>query len=380
MKRKGGARHPRVGLLGGGQLARMLALKAQDMGLESQVLSSSAQDPAARVCHHWVQGDPSCAQDLKSFLKQVDVASFESEFVSPEALAKLPPNLKAKIQPRPEIMVELQDRLSQKQLLKAHHLPSADFHAVNTLAEAEQALEALSGEMILKKRRFGYDGYGTFHVKSGKDLRALRAQLEAPNSPGFIAEERVAFQRELALLACRNQTGQVVQFPLVESYQQDKRCLWVKGPIDFASPEFPQLQKKISKFLKSLDYQGVMAFELFEKEGRLLVNELAPRVHNSGHYSLNALDMDQFTAHLRAILGWDLRPPKALYPGFAMYNLLGSSNKPPSWGPLPQDVFLHWYDKFENRPGRKMGHLNAAGPSAKQALLRLKKTRKDFQL
>ncbi len=369
----------KVGLLGGGQLARMLALKGHEMGLEVSVLSPSAQDPAAQVCGRWQQGDSARPEDLKQFLQQVDVATFESEFVRASSLNSLSPSLRRKLSPKPELMIQLQDRLSQKNLLLQHKLPTAPFESPQSREQAAEALKEFGGRMILKKRLFGYDGYGTFAIKKARDLQSIPAPVFS--DPGLIAESWVPFDRELALLSVRNVRGQVQHFPLVESHQVDKRCLWVRGPMPPKRPQALQsLKRGIARFLDSIDYVGVMAFELFEVQGSLMINEIAPRVHNSAHYSLNALTLDQFSAHWRALLNWELNRPQSLYPGFAMLNLLGQSRQAPSWKPLPQDISLHWYGKTENRPGRKMGHINAGGRSAQRALNRLFKVRKDFQL
>lgn len=367
-----------VGILGGGQLARMLALKAHEMGVKVAVLSEKADDPAAQVTSHWVRGRLSSAADLRKFLKTCSLVTFESEFLDARLLEKLSSETGTTILPRPREMANLQDRLTQKELLLKSGLPTARFHTVSTADEARWALDDLDGQAVFKKRRFGYDGYGTFVVRSARDLKNFLPELER-GEHGFIAEAFVPFRRELAVMVARNTRGETLRLPFVESFQENSRCLWVKGPLR-ESVNLRTLGARLEGFLKSIDYVGTMGVELFEtRKGGLLINELAPRVHNSGHYSLDALAEDQFTLHLKSILGQDFSSPRLMAPGFAMMNLLGRTSAAPVWS-LPCDIRLHWYGKKENRPGRKMGHINALAERPEAALALLKKARARFKV
>ncbi|MGE0764489.1 MAG: ATP-grasp domain-containing protein [Bdellovibrionales bacterium] len=368
----------KVGLLGGGQLARMLALKAHQLGFEVHALSPSAQDPVAQVVSHHHLGDLSQRRHLEIFLAQVDVATFESEFLDASLLASVSSSTvqAAPIWPRPELMGRLQDRLPQKELMQEHNLPTLPFAAVQNMSQAEGFLNQHPKGVVLKQRRFGYDGYGTFNCRNKKELEARFAQWD-DKVPALIAEPRCAFKRELAISLCRNRHGQIIVFPLVESKQVNSRCLWVKGPVRHG--RLKTLTQKLTRFLKKTDYVGVMTFELFDTGRELLINEIAPRVHNSAHYSLDALNLDQFSAHLLAIGDHDLKEPRAHNKGFAMMNLLGKSNVSPEW-PTLSDVHLHWYGKNENRPGRKMGHLNAVAATPELALKMVQTAERKFTL
>ena len=164
------------------------------------------------------------------------------------------------------------------------------------------------------------------------------------------------FQRELAVLVARSKDASEVAFPWVQTHQENSRCLWVKGPVEL--PEEPQLLKKLQAFLKNIKYVGLMAFEFFQtRQGELLINEVAPRVHNSGHATMNSFSADQFQIHLECVLGQKLQDPQLENPGYAMYNLLGEGTKTPRLG-RPKGVHLHWYGKEDVLKGRKMGHLN----------------------
>ncbi len=241
--------YPKLGILGGGQLARMLALKAHQMGVLPLVMSSESTDPAAQVTRHWFHGNVNDAQSLKKFLEQVDVASFESEFLDPEKLQLATQFSKKSIFPATDIMAKLQDRKSQKSILEKYKIPVAPWIFVENSAQAEKILQSLDGQMILKKCRFGYDGYGTYSVKSPKDL-ALAFEKENPF--GFIAEARIHFKRELAFMMVRDQFGTIISLPLVESYQENSCCLWVKGPLQH--PEFKKIESKFRRLLSALNY------------------------------------------------------------------------------------------------------------------------------
>ena len=357
----------KIGILGGGQLARMLALKAHQLGLEPHVLSAHRQDPAAQVSLFWHPGDPHNPLDLRDFMKNVDLITFESEFIDGKILQDLQKEIQISFYPEASSLQLLQDRWTQKRALSEASLPTSSFLLVNDQKSFETSCKYFNNRVVFKKRQGGYDGNGTFILKSSKDRKTVQAQLEKIDYQ-VIAEEFVPFQRELACVFARNPAGEVFALPLVESFQENSRCSWVIGPVQHRA--WPGLQKKIKHWMKNLNYVGVLAFELFDCKGKLLINETAPRVHNSGHYSMNALAVDQFELHLRCLLNWPLPKENTfLSKDFSMINLLGKSSNPVQF---PKDLqgHLHWYGKKDNRPGRKMGHLNFLG-SDKKKLLRL---------
>lgn len=361
----------RVGILGGGQLARMLAHSAQRMGLEVHVLSSDAHDPAAQVTAHHRKGSPHRAADLSRFLKDLDFLTFESEFFDMDVLESvLPKGLQ--VFPRTDLMRALQDRRPQKELLVTQKIPTAPFVAVDEPSGLARAWEKFPKGFVLKKARGGYDGYGTFYARQVADLDRLAKGFPGPS----IAESFIPFKRELAVTAvCGPQDFAFL--PLVESKQTQSRCDWVKGPV--RHPAWPALSQKLRRMLKRIGYRGVIAFELFDTGRDLLVNEIAPRVHNSAHYSMDALAQSQFDLHWIAGMGFAFKAPRLLHPAFVMTNLLGESSDPFRIPPGLEGR-LHWYGKNDNRPGRKMGHVNHLGarpdPLLKKALLERKRIRK----
>lgn len=357
----------RLGILGGGQLARMLALCSYPYHILPQVYAKDQNEPAAQVTPHCYTGDPQDLQALQNFLSRCDVVTFESEFLDASLLEKLSRETLVPIYPSPALMGLLQDRLTQKQLLFKYKIPTAPYLEVNSWNDF-QKVKALASEVVLKQRRFGYDGYGTFFMKASATESTWK-DVQTKSAHGFIAETKILFKRELALLLARDRHGQVIDFPLVQSKQTKARCDWVIGPVKHKKEA--ALRKVLKHFLKKIDYVGVMAFELFDTGKELLVNEIAPRVHNSGHYSIDALTLSQFQAHVLAVTGYKLPTPKTLST-FAMANLLGESSKTPHWNQdwfqkNPQ-VHLHWYGKLENRPHRKMGHINCLGATPQEAL------------
>ena len=352
----------KLGILGSGQLARMLTLKSHEMGIQPYILGSHPQSPASKVSSHFVKGSLHSKRDLKNFLNKVNLAIFENEFLDPVLLHEASLASNTPIHPRPKVMNLLQDRLSQKKLLRQHKVPTADFMEMPSSSSALTGM--FSDGAVLKKRRQGYDGCGTFISKNiEKDQKAW--EFVKKNPKGLIVEKYIPFKRELALILVRNRKKQVVEMPLVETFQENACCVWVKGPCRHTKKN--SLVRKLKTLMNEIEYEGVMAFEIFEtQKGDLLVNELAPRVHNSGHYSLNALSEDQFSLHIKAVLNMDISAPVLRAGGFAMLNLLGLK-KSVSFLP-PKGIALHWYDKKEAHPGRKMGHLNNLDTSPNKAL------------
>lgn len=365
-----------VGILGGGQLARMLVMAGHDLGLRMHVLSQSEDDPAAQVTRHWYKGSLDQKKVLVNFLNQVNVATFESEFLDAQLLQEVCRQHQFQIFPRPYLMARLQDRLSQKQLLLKHDLSSSTFLDWNESTTWEDLQKISKKGVVLKARRFGYDGNGTFIVRHLKDYESFVAKNKI--SPhGFIVEPFIDFKRELSLICARNKMGQFVHYPLAETYQKEARCFWVKGPVKHSLEK--TFIKKCERFLHSINYVGVMGIEIFDCGKELLVNELAPRVHNTGHHSLDSMNYDQFTYHLMCLISADLPKPELVAPGFAMVNLLGEHNKDPSWE-IPEKAQIYWYGKDKNRPGRKMGHINSISNNPKSALSQALKALKEFSL
>jgi 5-(carboxyamino)imidazole ribonucleotide synthase len=363
----------KIGIVGGGQLAQMLALEANAYGLEVHVLSEKSTDPAALVTGHFFQGSPDSQGDQSEFCKNLDLLTFESEFFDMEHFKKLAELSPTYIFPEPQAMAILQDRFSQKNLLKKNKIPTADFLRVQNKQDLLQAFQHFKGQFVLKKCQGGYDGQGTYYSRRQADLESMQGLL-----PGnFIAESFISFKREMALVIVRSRNGAMITLPLVETKQSHSRCDWVIGPI--RHPLIAPLIGKLQRLLKNINYVGAIAFELFDCGRQIMVNEVAPRVHNSAHYSQDALQVSQFLLHLKAGLGESLAPAKLNSPAFAMVNLLGGGASE-SKMPLNLTGKLHWYGKKENRAGRKLGHINYLGQTTKEVLARGLSERKKLVL
>jgi len=344
--------------------------------LKVRVLCSSKDEPAAQVTQDVILGSLANPEVRRRFLDQVHVITFESEFVDASILGNLN-HQNFQVFPSMDLMNRLRDRKPQKDLLKEFEIPCAPSIAFRG---KQDLLEWFKGDVpssktkakafVLKKRLFGYDGYGTLVIKTREDLLKIPEDI-SPNA--WIAEEFCPFKRELAFSLARTPSNRFYLLPLVETKQTQSKCDWVKGPIHLRS--FEPLVKKFKKMMSKTDYVGLLSIELFQTQKGILVNELAPRVHNSAHYSIEALLVSQFEAHLRAILDWPF-PKRAAAPakGFAMANLIGKVARMDR-SPVG---FLHWYGKTEMKPGRKMGHLTALSSSPDKALEEVLKWRKKF--
>lgn len=365
----------KLAILGAGQLSQMLALAAHPLGLKPSLLAVAKTEPAwgTGLGH---LGQAESGKGLAP-LKKTELLTFESEFYDAEKLKKSLKGYKGRIFPNLKALGLLQDRKSQKDFLVKEGFLTSAFLSVSSEAELSQALVHFRGRLVLKLRTHGYDGNGTFYARGKPDDFTRLSALLRKYPQGFIAEAFIPFQRELALMAFRSADGSFAFFPLVESVQKDSRCDLVLGPAEH--PELKKLQDKIKKALRKINYIGAIAFELFDDGKNLWVNEIAPRVHNSGHFSQDTLNYDQFTLHLMCGLGEKLPTIKAHNKAFGMINLIGSHHRLPEWV-LPTEARLHWYNKTENRPGRKMGHLNAQGATRQQVQKTLQAARKKFNL
>lgn len=368
----------RVGILGGGQLARMLVEAALPLGLEPVVFTDDPLSPAARICP-WVQlGSVEDAAALEAFLSSVSVVAFENEFIDTERLRQAARGDSVRFEPGLETLHRLQNKLSQKQILESLGIPGAPYQVIQKGPGLDTGIAAVRAGFpegcVFKWSRMGYDGKGVLLSGPETEAEVIHRFCEHGFSrPAEVyVEQKIRFRRELALVAARSCRGEFSSWPLVISEQEAGICRRVWGPAtNFGvAPELEaQARQYAAKLAEALEMTGVFALEMFETvDGELLVNEIAPRVHNSGHYTQDGARTSQFSNHWRAILGLPLGPtdtPAA----FAMLNLLGPAGvrlqKAPS--PLPQpepDIHLHWYDKAGIRPHRKLGHINRSAATA----------------
>ncbi|GAB2533651.1 5-(carboxyamino)imidazole ribonucleotide synthase [Rhodanobacter koreensis] len=360
-------RQPVLGILGGGQLARMLALAAAPLGVKTLVVDSSVDACAGQVAP-LVAADWADYAALEAFAAQVDVVTFDFENVPAETAHWLA--ARVTVSPAPQALAVAQDRLAEKTLFRECSLPTPEFMAVDTREDLDQAIAAIGTPAILKTRRLGYDGKGQFRLKSVADADAAWAALGAQASKhGLILEAFVPFDRELSVIAVRGRDGDFRTWPLTRNWHTDGVLAMSLAP----ALDIEQLQQRATTLARTLaerlDYVGVFALELFVKDGELLGNEMAPRVHNSGHWTIEGAHTSQFENHVRAVLDLPLGDTGARGMS-AMFNWIGDL---PAAAPVLQAVDAHWHDYGKQaRPGRKVGHATLCAPDAVQLAARLR--------
>jgi 5-(carboxyamino)imidazole ribonucleotide synthase len=359
-------RQPVLGVLGGGQLARMLALAAAPLGVKTLAVDSSADACAGQVAP-LVVADWTDYAALEAFAARVDVVTFDFENVPAETAHWLAERVA--VFPAPQALAVAQDRLAEKTLFRECGLPTPDFMTVDTREQLDQALTAVGVPAILKTRRLGYDGKGQFRLHKPADADAAWAALGAQASKhGLILEAFVPFERELSVLAVRSRDGDFRTWPLTRNWHVDGVLSMSLAP----APDIELLQPRATELARTLaerlGYVGVFALELFVRDGELLGNEMAPRVHNSGHWTIEGAHTSQFENHVRAVLGLPLGDTGARGMS-AMFNWIGEL---PDTSAVLQAVDAHWHDYGKQaRPGRKVGHATVCAPDAGQLAARL---------
>ncbi|HOU66065.1 MAG TPA: 5-(carboxyamino)imidazole ribonucleotide synthase [Thermomonas sp.] len=348
-----------VGILGGGQLARMMALSAAPLGLRFLVLDTAADACAAQFAP-MVVGDYTDEAALAEFASKIDVATFDFENVPAESAQWLA--ARVPVFPSPRALAVAQDRLAEKTLFRELGIPVPEFADIDSRAALDAAVVRLGTPCILKTRRLGYDGKGQFRIKSPADVDAAWEVLGAQaGTVGLILEGFVAFQRELSVVAARGQRGEFRAWPLTENWHVDGVLSASLAPARVDDAMNAVAMSHARKLADALDYVGVFALELFCRDGELLANELAPRVHNSGHWTIEGSETSQFQNHLRAVLGLPLGDTRML--GVAcMLNWIGEM---PDAAPVLREASGHWHDYGkEPRAGRKVGHATLRAESA----------------
>ena len=339
----------RIGILGGGQLGRMLALAGYPLGLRFRTLDLSPEAPAGQVSE-LMAADFNDTDALKRFARGLDIVTYEFENVPVDPARFL--SRRVAVFPPPEALEAAQDRLTEKRFFEHLGIPTPAFVAVDTWDDLKTALNDMGLPAVLKTRRFGYDGKGQVVIRKTEDVSGAWQSL---GGVPLILEGFVAFEREVSLLAVRSRNGETVFYPLIENHHRDGILRLSLCPAPEATSELQHEAEAYARSaLEALNYVGVLAIEFFERDGHLLANEMAPRVHNSGHWTIEGAEVSQFENHLRAIIGWPLGSTATV--GYsAMLNLIGTL--PDLRTVLAMDnVHLHLYGKTP-RPNRKLGHI-----------------------
>jgi 5-(carboxyamino)imidazole ribonucleotide synthase len=347
-----------IGILGGGQLGYMLALAGYPLDLHFRFLDPSPQAPVGRIATR-VTAEYTDFDALEKFAHGLALVTYEFENVPVEAarfLQKIVP-----VYPPPQALEVAQDRLSEKSLFQKLAIPTTEFAAVSSAKGLQDVVRKLGLPAILKTCRLGYDGKGQWVLRTTEDVEAVRKEFP---STQLILEKFVNFSRELSILAVRGRSGETAFYPLVENHHRGGILRLSLAPApNLAAKLQAEAEAAARRVLEALDYVGVLAIELFEYDGRLLANEMAPRVHNSGHWSIEGAVTSQFENHLRAVSGLPLGDTRTAGHS-AMLNLIGEL--PESADILAvSDAHLHVYGK-SLRPGRKVGHVTLRADSAAQ--------------
>ena len=341
-----------IGILGGGQLGRMLSVAAARLGFKTHIFEPGANPPAGQVADRVTTAAYDDAEALKAFADLVDVITYEFENIPTQALDLLEEH--RPIRPGREALRVSQDRLTEKAFLQGLGLNTAPFADVTNLDGLRDALDAIGTPAILKTRRFGYDGKGQARLSTPEDAEAALADMAGAPS---ILEGFVDFTHEVSVIAARGLDGQVACFDPGENVHRDGILHTTTIPARLSPAQRMDAVLLAANILNALDYVGVMGVELFVTAQGLIVNEVAPRVHNSGHWTQNGCAVDQFEQHIRAVAGWSLGDGQR-HSDVVMENLIGSDMDRVPELAREQDVALHLYGKAQVKAGRKMGHFN----------------------
>jgi 5-(carboxyamino)imidazole ribonucleotide synthase len=341
-----------IGILGSGQLGRMLALAAARLGFKCHVFAPNRDSPAFDVVHQTTCADYIDTPALERFAASVDVVTYEFENVPAEAAAFLA--ARVPVLPDPKVLATTQDRLAEKDFVAALGIGTAPYAAIATPADLSAAIERVGRPAVLKTRRFGYDGKGQAAIKNGTAPDA--AWREVGGQP-CILEAFVPFAREVSVVAARAHDGTVQCFDVTENEHREHILKVSRVPAALSDAAAQEARRIAERIAHKFAYVGVLAVEMFVlRDGSLLVNEIAPRVHNSGHWTLDGASVSQFEQHIRAVAGWPLGTP-IRHGRVEMINLIGSEVENYRAWLKVAGAAVHLYGKAAVRPGRKMGHV-----------------------
>lgn len=360
----------RIGIVGGGQLGRMLAFAAKRMGFTVNVLDPTPQSPAGQVVDHQIIASFKDEEAIRKLAGISDFLTFEIELANSKILDELSKN-GIKVNPSAKTLTIIKDKLLQKKFLKKFKLPTAPFVEVKSKQDIRRSVKKFGYPVVLKARFDGYDGRGNFVIEDEKDIDRGLTKLEGRS---LYLEKYIPFAKELAIMVVRSTSGEIRAYPVVETIHRNNICHLVLAPAPVA-PETVRKAKELGvKVMKHFRGTGVFGIEMFlTKKGAVLINEIAPRVHNCGHYTIEACYTSQFEQHIRAITGLPLGETEMAVPSAVMINILGNRNGQARVSGVKRvlaipNVSLHIYGKMETKPERKMGHITVVDKTVKRAL------------
>jgi 5-(carboxyamino)imidazole ribonucleotide synthase len=371
-----------IGIVGGGQLGRMLTLAALPLGFKVVVINPSPNSPAAQAGAQEIIGDLYDQTALEELSRIADFITVEIEHLDAGVLEKIAAQ-GTPVNPAPQTIRLIQDKFKQKEFLQAAGIPVAPFAGIEGDEDAHRVLHELGHAIILKTRHGAYDGRGNALVKSPQELKGALERFEGRQLYG---EQIVPFRKELAVMVARSMSGDIQLYPIVETVHKRNICLETYTPAAISETELREAKKVALKVAQHLEGAGVFGIEMFlTDDGNVLVNEIAPRVHNSGHYTMDACRTSQFEQHVRAVTGLPLGSTHMVAPAAVMINVLGERDGPTELTGLDEvlkvpHTSVHMYGKSPTKIDRKMGHITATGDTLQQARTRARQARKKLQI
>ncbi len=376
----------RLGFIGGGQLARMSAMQAFRFGIEvGAVCSESGSDPMEKVTPTIFRGDVSDYDTLMKLAEWANVITLENEFLDADVLAKVEQDSGTPVFPSPETFRLIENKRIEKETFRNAGIPVAPFRVVKSEEELPKTGMQLGWPYMLKSSKGGYDGYGNKKVSNFAQAEAGFRALGGTEGREVIAEKNVSFTRELAVMVARNEQG-TVTYPCCETIQENHICTRVIVPAPVNRSIRDTCESLARKAAEAINGKGLFGFEFFlTEDDELLLNESAPRPHNSGHFSIEACSVSQFENHVRAVCGLPPVQPTMRFNAAVMVNLLGKSSgdavlKLPDYGQNDEEIHVHAYGKTTARPGRKMGHLTVLGNNPDTVLKRALQAESDTRI
>jgi 5-(carboxyamino)imidazole ribonucleotide synthase len=369
-----------IGIVGGGQLARMLIVAAKKLGFSVIVSDPTPQSPAGQIADKQIVGGYKDAQTIKQLADMSDIVTIDAEFVNTDALAEIEAAGKP-VHPKPQTIAMIKDKLQQKEFLREHDLPTAEFTKVgpSIRSDLEKAGENFGYPFLLKARTDAYDGKGNFVVRSKDDIIT---GMEALQNRALYVERFVPFIKEIAIMVARSTTGEIQAYPVVETKHKDNICDTVLVPARISESVQKAATDIATKTMRFLGGAGVFGVEMFlEKDDTIRINEIAPRVHNSGHFSIESCVTSQFEQHIRAISGLDLGETTLTVQAAVMKNILGTRTGTGEATGIEEaekipNVHVHMYGKKESREKRKMGHITVTGQTVEECLEKAERARR----
>lgn len=368
----------RIGIVGGGQLGRLIAIDAKRLGFTVNIIDPTPNSPAGQVADHQIVANYNDDKAIRHLAKISDFLTFEIELANAEVLNELAAK-GLQINPSAETLGIIKDKFLQKQFLKKAKIPVADFMEVNSKEEILRAAKKFGYPFLLKARFDAYDGRGNALIKKPSDLDKGIKKLQGRK---LYIEKFVPFIKELAVMVGRNIKDEVVSYPVVETIHKNNICHIVMVPAPVDKNIQRKAQRLAEKMIHHLKGAGMFGIEMFlTEDGKIYINEIAPRVHNSGHYTIEANEISQFEQHARAITGMPFGPTKLTTPAAVMINILGvrDGKAKPKGIEIAEKipgVKVHIYGKLQTRKERKMGHITVVGKNLNETLRKAKKARK----